>query len=495
MAAESMQHRAVVVTALSLECKAVCKYLANRHQVTHPLGTVYERGSFVSESGCEWDVLVIECGAGNVTAAAEVERAFSFFQPEIALFVGIAGGLKDVRIGDVVVGTKIYAYESGKEKEEFETRPEVHLPSYRLAQRAKAEIRSGQWVNRIQAEMSSGPAKAFAGPIASGEKVIASSVSVNRSLLKDRYGDALAVEMEGYGFLRGVYLNSQLAALVVRGISDLIEGKETSDAGGSQERAAEAASAFAFEMLAHLEPESGLRVDKVLREGSARAVFKPDPQVAAIISNVKLGDWKAAARAALKIVNATDPASGENHLFQSLLSSQDSSDESDLFWGATQTLECCVRIAPWLITREQLSRMAQHSNYSVRASAASICMDMAHSSSALVPLDIVMKLSVHDEDWYVQAPANAALKAMARFFPGVLAIFFERLHSRSADERAHAAHQIESISKQDAELLDREELEAELARLRELNDVGSADAIKKALSKTKGARPRYRYGL
>lgn len=331
MAAELAQHRAVVVTALSLECSAVCEHLTSRRQVTHHLGTVYEHGLFTSENGHEWDVLVVECGAGNVTAAAEVERSFSFFEPEIALFVGIAGGLKDVRIGDVVVGTKIYAYESGKEKEAFETRPEVHVPSYRLAQRAKAEIRSGRWVKRIRAEMPSGPPKAFAGPIASGEKVIASSVSASRSLLKDRYGDALAVEMEGYGFLRGVYLNSQVAALVVRGISDLVEGKEASDAEGSQERAAEAASAFAFEMLAHFEPEGGPRNDQVLQERPAETPFKPDPQIDAIIRRVKLGDWKAAARAAVKIVGATDPATGKNHLFQSLLEYQDFSDESDRF--------------------------------------------------------------------------------------------------------------------------------------------------------------------
>lgn len=124
-------------------------------------------------------------------------------------------------------------------------------------------------------------------------------------------------------------------------------------------------------------------------------------------------------------------------------------------------------------------------------------MDLAHSSPALVPLDIAMKLSVHDEDWYVEAPANAALKAMASSFPDVLEVFFRRLHSRSADERAHAAHQIESVSEHDAKLLDREQLEIELIHLREVNDVESVNVIEKALSKRKRTRAgaRYRYGL
>lgn len=116
MANDPQQRRVAVFTALSLECVAVCQHLANRRQTTHPLGTVYELGSFASDSGDDWDVLVVECGAGNITTAVEVERSVSFFEPELVLFVGVAGGLKDVRIGDVVVGTKVYAYESGKEK-------------------------------------------------------------------------------------------------------------------------------------------------------------------------------------------------------------------------------------------------------------------------------------------------------------------------------------------------------------------------------------------
>jgi len=43
-----------------------------------------------------------------------------------------------------------------------------------------------------------------------------------------------------------------VGSLVVRGISDLIENKAASDAGGWQPRAADHAAAFVFEVIANI---------------------------------------------------------------------------------------------------------------------------------------------------------------------------------------------------------------------------------------------------
>jgi nucleoside phosphorylase len=55
--------------------------------------------------------------------------------------------------------------------------------------------------------------------------------------------------MEGHGFLRALHANQLVEALIVRGISDLIEGKDKADAANSQEIAAQHAAAFTFGLL------------------------------------------------------------------------------------------------------------------------------------------------------------------------------------------------------------------------------------------------------
>ena len=243
---------AVILTALSIEYLAVRQHLTNLQEETHK-GTIYERGSFTAQ-GQDWEVGIVEIGAGNSGAAVAAERAIAYFTPDVILFVGVAGGIKDVTLGDVVASTKIYGYESGKAEETFKPRPEIGLAAYGLEQRARAAARSGDWLKRISA-IEPIP-RVFVAPIAAGEKVIGSTKSEVYQFLRSNYGDAVAVEMEGFGFLEAARANQRVSAIVIRGISDLIDGKAQADGRGSQEIASRHASAFAFEILAKFQVDS-----------------------------------------------------------------------------------------------------------------------------------------------------------------------------------------------------------------------------------------------
>lgn len=243
--------RAAILAALPVERQEVCKHLFDLKEEIHPEGTVYWKGNFPCVD-CTWDVKVAEIGPGNPRAAFETERAISYIKPSVTLFIGVAGGVKDVQIGDVVAATKVYSYEFGKADAIFQLRPEVGSSTYRMEQRARAEAGNKDWLQRLKGQIPIPEPKVYVAPIAAGEKVISSTSSPTYKFLREQCSDALAVEMEGYGFLRAVHANQLVNALVIRGISDLIDYKSEADSKNSQELASRHASAFAFEILAKL---------------------------------------------------------------------------------------------------------------------------------------------------------------------------------------------------------------------------------------------------
>ena len=196
-----MSQCAVVITALDIEYKAARNHLSELREVIHPKGNVYEQGIFETNEG-KWEVIIIQARRGNIHAAVQTERAISYFMPEVVVFIGIAGGIKDVKLGDVVVAEKVYCYESGKDGLLFQSRPEVSIPAFRMIERAQAEARKYEWLKRLTCGIPDKKPNVFIGPIAAGEKVVASTRSATFTFLKAYYNDSLAVEMEGYVFLR-----------------------------------------------------------------------------------------------------------------------------------------------------------------------------------------------------------------------------------------------------------------------------------------------------
>jgi hypothetical protein len=157
----------------------------------------------------------------------------------------------------------VYGYESGKDEKQFAPRPDVGNTSFRLEQRARAEARNPAWLELI-AEPGATEPRVFIGPIAAGEKLVKSTKSSIWRFLNRQYSDALAVEQEGRGFLHAAFANPGVDAVVVRGISDLIDDKDLAERQGSQATASANATAFAFRLLSQTGVERGAPADEVL---------------------------------------------------------------------------------------------------------------------------------------------------------------------------------------------------------------------------------------
>jgi nucleoside phosphorylase len=237
---------AVVLTAIQVETEAVLRHLIDRDR-QRVSDTWFQTGRFDG-----WAIAVAEVGPGNAGAATVATRALAHFNPEIAAFVGVAGGVKDVDLGDVVVGTKVYGYESGKETPNgFQPRPDVQNSNHELEQRARVLRSDTIWHRRLDPALwPDNKPRVHVAPIAAGEAVVATNAGRIAAQLRQHYSDALAVEMEGRGFLEAAHIDSRCRAVVVRGISDLLSEKAATDTQGWQHRGADAAAAFFFGMLA-----------------------------------------------------------------------------------------------------------------------------------------------------------------------------------------------------------------------------------------------------
>lgn len=246
----------IVMTALELEREAVEKHLQNTEIIIHPsTGTDYTKGNFFVDQR-EYDIIVGRTDQTNVNAALETERALELFDPEYIFFVGIAGGLKDVVVGDIVIGADVYGFERGKSEENnFKPRPKFGSSTYELERMAGSYSKSDDWKKKSSALNNPEFAeeiKTYTGTIASGEKVDASNASDLHQFLIHNASHALAIEMEGLGFLEVCRMRPAVKTLLLRGISDLVGNKGEMDGKGSQPYASQNVAEFLFGVIGQL---------------------------------------------------------------------------------------------------------------------------------------------------------------------------------------------------------------------------------------------------
>jgi adenosylhomocysteine nucleosidase len=226
---------AVILCALTTERDAMRTQLGTVHIVRHPAGTEFEVGPL---RGTRRLVALAATGAGNSAAAVIAERAISFFRPGALLFVGIGGSLRpEVRLGDVVVGTRVYGYHGGRDdRYGFRASPRCWEAAHELVECAR------------HVRFTAAPV--HFGAVAAGEVVVDSTGSALADQLRRTYADAIVVDTESAGTASAGHLNRSLPTLTIRAVSDAANGtKAATDAMGWPAIAAGRAAAFAAGLL------------------------------------------------------------------------------------------------------------------------------------------------------------------------------------------------------------------------------------------------------
>jgi nucleoside phosphorylase/DNA-binding XRE family transcriptional regulator len=259
----------LVVTALSEERKAVISFLESVKTDQDDFSLSYVYGYFESKTlGRPWKIILpAPTRAGNVKSAAKTALSLSV-RPDIIFFIGVAGGFpKKVNMYDVVVADRVYYVEPAKidTDNSYIPRPDDHKVTAKLLSRAQSLQDIGGWQELLQPELPNEPIEVWIEPIAAGEKLVASSSSNDFARIRNAAPRAVAVENEGFGVLEAAH-EAAVNALVIRGISDLLDNRPLSHRGiiGEEERAApdpikfkaaRHAAAFMFGILSLLSDE------------------------------------------------------------------------------------------------------------------------------------------------------------------------------------------------------------------------------------------------
>lgn len=303
----------VILTALNLEYQSVRERLADLQVHLHERGTRFEVGTV---RGTSRRVALGLTNKGNHSAAVIAERAIQEFSPVAVLFVGVAGALWDnTRLGDVVMASHVYAYHGGTSEDDgLKARPRVWEAPHGISQLASHLARLNDWADPAPGH-EDGPQVRF-GPIAAGEIVQNSRISVEAKWIRQHYNDALAIEMEAAGVAQAGHLSGAPVA-IVRGISDRADGtKNSSDDRNWQPRAATNAAAFAIRLAGELVDEQ--EEAAMPQDDSARSADRSERRVSNTVHNSTVGIMAGSVTGSSVHMNAVSKASGPADLITEL---------------------------------------------------------------------------------------------------------------------------------------------------------------------------------
>ena len=231
---QSAECLVLAITDLSIIHEAFQACLTDVKKISSPWGVVSAKGLFLTEN-YSWDIVMVQVDSGNGSGILDIERAVSSLSPKVVLSLGLAGGVKDVRIGDVVVATKVYSS------------PDIQIPTNSLLLKAQAIAQKDRWLRWVKPAVSQPVPYVVVAPMANTH----TPDPLTLDLLRRRFNDIVAIDSARYSLVQNSY-----ASLTIRGICEEIFVPKESKA---QKRVAQYVSAFVCELLTNLEPEEILR--------------------------------------------------------------------------------------------------------------------------------------------------------------------------------------------------------------------------------------------
>jgi nucleoside phosphorylase len=206
-----------------------------------------------------YDLILAQSADRSNTPCAElVADLVERFRPEFIILSGIAGGVErdDVALGDVIVADHVEGYEIQKFENgrSMTRRVAIDHPSKYLRETIARHVRfSDEWKKQIKTlRPVTGEPKVVVGNLIAGDKILGDGENAYQKRILEEFDKAIAVDMESYGLARGAFSarsarHYNLNYLVVRGISDLVNGEHNNE-DRKKWRAYAASTAAAFSM-------------------------------------------------------------------------------------------------------------------------------------------------------------------------------------------------------------------------------------------------------
>lgn len=193
---------------------------------------------------------------GMQACSSVASKVISLFSPKYIFICGICAGIKErgVNLGDVIIGTQAWDYESGKyvenETGELVFKPEIHiLPTdqgilSKLAEFSTFKETISKIYNEFDGNKPDTQLKIHAGPVGSGPYVLSSKKFLSNLIEKER--KLIAIDMEGYGVYKAAQFHFGTSPVFIKSVCDFGDNSKNDN---YQSYAAYTSARFVYEFL------------------------------------------------------------------------------------------------------------------------------------------------------------------------------------------------------------------------------------------------------